>query len=79
MTTKIVWNDCDEYVFLEDAARSSDYNVDGDKLIGRTETHTAIEVFKVDIASVPTYEDDDELDFTGFYLVGGNAYLPVVA
>ena len=73
-TVKIVWNDCDAYIELDVAESRTERKVEGDKLIGRNETHTAIEVVPALWAHVPE-DEDGEPNFDGFYLTEtGNIY-----
>jgi hypothetical protein len=72
-TVKIVWNNCDSYVELNDA-ESRGYEVKGDKLIGRTETSTAFDVVPCSIDEVPVDEDGEKV-FEGFFLTeSGKVY-----
>jgi hypothetical protein len=59
-TVKIVWNNCDSYVEFNDA-ESRGYNVNGDKLIGRTETSTAFNAVPCSIDEVPVDEDGEKV------------------
>lgn len=73
-TVKIVWNDCDGYIELDVAESRTERKVEGDKLIGRHETHTAIEVVPASIDEVPV-DEDGEKNFDGFFLTEtGNVY-----
>lgn len=73
---KIVWNNCDGYIELNEA-RSRGYNVTGDKLISRTETSTAFDVVPCSIDEVP-FNDDGERDYQNFFLTEtGNLYKEV--
>ncbi len=72
-TVKLVWNDCDGYIELHRAIDRG-YEIQGDKLIGKTEVHKAFDAVPCALTDIPV-DEDGERNFDGFTMTEtGNYY-----
>lgn len=60
-TTLIVWNGCDSYIELADAAARG-YNVIGNKLHTPRESFTAFQAVEIDFEALPVIDGEPDVD-----------------